>query len=755
MQRSSFSYAYLLGSTALLASALSVAVAVSGHPSLVDSASAAPKPKVQICHIVTTDPPEWQTILVGPSSLGSHLAHDDIGGACDGHCETLCDDGNACTVDDCNVTGDACVHAPVDCTDGNLCTADSCDPVDGCGYQAMVGTVCPVNDSLPCTQATGLCVADQASVARCDPDVVPDCCELDEECADTDLCTIEACVNNECAGTGDIICSTDACHVSACNPTTGDCSVPQEIICQELECHVTACDPGIGCVSVPLAGCCTSDAECDDSNNCTTDACLGEAGCTNDPCAAGDACTVLLSCAPDCTPTTEPVYCEDDGDLCTLESCAEGQGCVSESVPCAEGTECDPATGGCITVNALAGSEFILVFQDNYQRVSALFLYISSEVPATGVVEITSIGFSEPFSVTPGVVAEVSLPAGSDLNTVDLVEVDAAVRVAADNEIRVSALNLSAGTTDAFAALPVSSLGEQHRVMAWPGNAQSLAHRSQLAVAATQDGTNVTITPAADVGTHLAGVPYMITLDRLDAYQLMAGGDLTGSLIESDAPIAVFGGNQCGQIPLYESYCDHLAEQTPPIELWGTEALSVPLATRSGGDTFRALAAQDNTTVVFDGPSPSSIVLNAGEYADVILDGNNRITADGPILVAQYSNGTGYDGAQGDPFMMLLPPANRFLDSYTFSTPLSLFANNYVNIVALTTDAFSGAVVLDGAPILAGYFTAMPGSPYAGAQVPISVGAHTLHAPNPLGLYVYGFANYNAYGYSGGFSAIP
>jgi hypothetical protein len=49
----------------------------------------------------------------------------------------------------------------------------------------------------------------------------------------------------------------------------------------------------------------------------------------------------------------------------------------------------------------------------------------------------------------------------------------------------------------------------------------------------------------------------------------------------------------------------------------------------------------------------------------------------------------------------------------------------------------------------------LPGAPYYGAQVAISVGSHTVQAPNPVGLYVYGFAPYMSYGYSGGFSSVP
>ena len=42
---------------------------------------------------------------------------------------------------------------------------------------------------------------------------------------------------------------------------------------------------------------------------------------------------------------------------------------------------------------------------------------------------------------------------------------------------------------------------------------------------------------------------------------------------------------------------------------------------------------------------------------------------------------------------------------------------------------------------------------FSGAQVPISVGTHTLSGPNPIGLYVYGYESFDSYGFPGGFTA--
>ena len=56
--------------------------------------------KVQVCHIPPDDPDNFHTIKIGEKALDAHLSHLDLAGACDESCTALCDDGNACTIDD-------------------------------------------------------------------------------------------------------------------------------------------------------------------------------------------------------------------------------------------------------------------------------------------------------------------------------------------------------------------------------------------------------------------------------------------------------------------------------------------------------------------------------------------------------------------------------------------------------------------------------------------------------------------------------
>ena len=107
-----------------------------------------------------------------------------------------------------------------------------------------------------------------------------------------------------------------------------------------------------------------------------------------------------------------------------------------------------------------------------------------------------------------------------------------------------------------------------------------------------------------------------------------------------------------------------------------------------------------------------------------IVDGQSQITADKPILVAQYSNGTSYDGVTSDPFEMLIPPTEQFLPAYTVSTPAAGFSGNYINVVAPTSSLAS--VKFDGTVVPAASFAPIGSTGFSGAQLSVELGSHTV-----------------------------
>ena len=616
-----------------------------------------------------------------------------------------------------------------DCADGEVCANNLCVP-DIPDAECFFNRDCDLGE---------ICVD-----LACVPDVE---CNFDEDCGEFEMCSDNVCVPSV------------ECHFNL-DCESGEICVDHECI-PDVECSSDLdCDAGEVCV---LSECipdveCNSDLDCGAGEICVRNFCVPDVECNFDrDCDAGEICSGNV-CVPDIECTDDPDC--DDRNECTIDTCDVGSNlCEIENVQ--NGTPCDDGEGICTVgqcrTNELLGTDFVIVFEANYLP-PALTLFLSGPQATAGVISIPAVGFSEAFFVAPDSVTTVAIPVGTELNTSDVIEQGAAVRVSSTQPITVYGFNRVPRGTDAFAALPTVALGERYRVVAWTGGVNG---PSQFAIGAVPaaDGdpsapTTVTITPSAAAGGRPAGVPYSIVLNPFDAYQLQSSGDLSGSLIEADRPIAVFAGNRCANIPTPTTgFCDHVVEQLTPVSTWGTQALTIPLATRTMGDTFRILADQNGTQVQLEGASPESFVLNAGEFAERSLIGSYRISSSAPILVSQFSNGSQFDNSTSDPFMMLIPSADRFIKSYTFATPATGFPTNFANIVALTTDVAAGDVRLDGAPIAASAFTPLPGGTFSGAQVPISVGTHNLTAPNPVGLYVYGYESFDSYGYPGGFSA--
>lgn len=155
---------------------------------VVYAAMAAMAAKIEICHFPPGNPGNWHTITINDTALPAHQAHNDLVGSCLANCETICDDGNKCTVDVVpNNTQCQCQaqpHPAVDCSDGQTCTTDSCDPAQGCLYTAVV-------------------------------------------CQAPDLCTVSLCSEpgGSCENTP-VVCPTG----EACNPSTGACELSMSIM---------------------------------------------------------------------------------------------------------------------------------------------------------------------------------------------------------------------------------------------------------------------------------------------------------------------------------------------------------------------------------------------------------------------------------------------------------------------------------------------------------------------------------------------
>jgi hypothetical protein len=408
------------------------------------------------------------------------------------------------------------------------------------------------------------------------------------------------------------------------------------------------------------------------------------------------------------------------------------------------------------------GSEFWLTFPGNYAPDPAqpvqLRLCILGSRGTTGVVSIPGLGFNFNFSIPGEQYTIVELPMEAELGAAnDLVE-KKGIWVVASAPVTVYGVNHVRYTTDGYLALPAGVLGREYVVQSFANVHRSVPelNGTQFALVATDDNTTVTVIPSVTTGSRNAGVPYSFALDAGHTYQLRntngTPADLSGTVILSDRPIAVFGSHLCANVASSNAFfCDHLVEHLLPVGLWSTSFLSCPLKTRNHGDTFRLLAAQDNTKVSINGAVVAT--LNRGKFHELVLSEPAYITSDRPISVTQYSNSSDYDAVkQADPFMVTMPPTGLFRDRYAVFSFTNDFSAHYLNLVV--PDSIVGFVAVDGTLVPAARFNPIPASGYSAASIAVAQGLHqvtqTSAMPQSFGVIAYGFAEYDSYGYPGG-----
>ncbi|HEV7765256.1 MAG TPA: hypothetical protein VGQ76_09660 [Thermoanaerobaculia bacterium] len=399
-----------------------------------------------------------------------------------------------------------------------------------------------------------------------------------------------------------------------------------------------------------------------------------------------------------------------------------------------------------------SGTDFWVAFPRNVPPEQAIYLLITAATPTSGVVSNASFAINVPFNVVPGTPTKVTLPYDAlDLDVIDTVE-NKGVHVTSLAPITLHGSLYRSQSADAFMALPVDAIGTDYVLMSWgPG----LGVGSELVVVATENDTTVTITPTINAASRTAGVPFQLVLQQGQTYFLApAGGDgdLTGSTIVSDKPISVFGGHSCGEVPTADTdFCDSLIEQMFPTSAWGQTFMTMPLATRTGGEIVRVLASQSGTEVTYNGSVVA--ILNAGQFYQTSATQPAHITTTQPALVAQYAKGTTVDDVTGDPFQMLILPTSQFASSYIVPTGPGDIAGNFLNLIVPT--AAVDSVEVDGVAVPPASFTPIETSGYSGAQLPVSLGEHRIIASAPLGAWMYGFDNSEGYGYPAGALLAP
>ena len=421
------------------------------------------------------------------------------------------------------------------------------------------------------------------------------------------------------------------------------------------------------------------------------------------------------------------------------------------------------------------GTEFMLAFMptNGFDEFPMLAIGISASRPTTGTLTYMKDGTKRAISIP---VADSIVWIDLDIAKTQALMSDydrvgsATISVSFRDPVSIIGSNTQRWSGDAFLALPTTALGREYIVLAYPNTVKPEAESvdndfpSHFGVVATENGTTVSITPSTilDHQTGKSSEPFTVTLNRGEiymahAYQLNigAGRDVSGTRIIANHPVAVYGGVMRGNIPWnIATGRDHLVEQMIPVANWQNDAIVTPFyqigKTVRDANIVRVVATRNGTLSSTDGSILR--VLREREVTEVPLDYATHLTADVPILVAQYHHSAVDDrlvrlpnDSVGDPTMALALSPAQFDTSFVFQSLATVnYTRHFINVVV--RNGAEGELRLDGGATGA-EFVPFGTSEYSYAQIEVSPGSHVIRASTPFGLLAYGYGVLTAYGY--------
>lgn len=492
-------------------------------------------------------------------------------------------------------------------------------------------------------------------------------------------------------------------------------------------------------------------------------------------------------------------------DLDTFLFCATNGQAWGNPTPCPEGTVCTDGScsSGCeaaIKLSSYIGCEYWTLDLDNYPDPFSNpkpnevphSVVISNPSHAPAIIRFdTQSGVDIPIddpTVMPGQAKAFTMPRldidGSGI-TYNSIRIRSSMPV---NAYQFNPLNNEAVySNDGSLLLPANTLGRRYIVASY-GSGPSLdliglpAQSGYITILATDPGTTqVTVQVTGDVveGPDVpalsAGDVHVFELEQYQVLNLQAAPaeifamkmhDLTGSLVESTKPVAVFGGHEELVLGWKEditpatnpnqqgtgSCCaDHVEEQMIPVQVWTTDVLcaKAPLRGAPGNekDIWRVFSGADGTQITTDPPIEGldGVTLNYGEWVEVLAEASFEVHGTGKVMAVQYVvSQEQTDQGVGDPAMILSVPVGQYRDDYRILVPDG-YNTDWVVVIRPAGEQ----VLVDELP------TAVPFDPFGSGQwevgyVQLQPGVHRVQANHAFGLIAFGWDSAVSYGYPAG-----
>ncbi len=191
-----------------------------------------------------------------------------------------------------------------------------------------------------------------------------------------------------------------------------------------------------------------------------------------------------------------------------------------------------------------------------------------------------------------------------------------------------------------------------------------------LQIVASEDGTEVKMKPNTDLSGSSSVTPAAKntvgtwSLSKGQVLQISQTTGFTGSPIETNKPVGMFGGSEQTYIPASFQAADMTQQQIAPISAWGNEYALVPYRPRSEIPNarekvpFTLLGAANGTTLTYDPARPLGAPetpkqASPSRFSAIRSSRSGSQDADHPFLAAVYMTGelfvSSSGAAGGDP----------------------------------------------------------------------------------------------------------
>lgn len=256
-----------------------------------------------------------------------------------------------------------------------------------------------------------------------------------------------------------------------------------------------------------------------------------------------------------------------------------------------------------------------------------------------------SVGANKQYSITSDIGSFTietleNKPANSILNK--------GLLITSDADITVYYEVASTNNPDKFALKGENALGMEFYIPSqdeFQNHSFSIQAKEHVDIVATEDNTQISITPTTAIVGHAANVPYTITLNRGETYSLEAVGtnsttSLKGTYISSDKNIAVtisddsIDGNNTSP-----GHWDLIGDQLIPTTILGLEYIAVRSNTNAGTpQKVYILATENNTYVnIANDPTKSRYLQKGEQFSLDIVNNATYIKADKPIYAYEVT----------------------------------------------------------------------------------------------------------------------